>query len=297
MRYDKWKKRVEKERAAKEAELQAEIERLKQKHEQPKKHWVKRFLTSIWGILLQLALVSGIAVYFQLFENVAEYFTPKHTLYKKETTKTGVISSPAIPNNVSYEKITPTFFYNVKDYRYPLIKGIYIKDLHNMVELPLSIGSAEYVEFPMARINRGVNILEHWTDTTPCHDIQLILAAKDDRLYTSARFIDLDGTFEMGEINLNHWEVYNGKFLDYRCTDSSFELIDYRGYVAFNISYSQVPKPLVTINGYLVGPECVMVINSSARYWRGFNKPDSNWKLKAEKEIYKIPRALTSKCD
>ena len=129
------------------------------------------------------------------------------------------------------------------------------------------------------------------------------MAAKDDRLYVSAKFIALSDENEIGEMEFNHWKIYNGTYSDYDYDDDKFEVKDKQGHIVFSISYStDKMQSFVSISGYFVSPKSVIVLISKdaftihtsgdVRPHDCIQKSDSNWKVNAEIEIAKIKSAF-----
>lgn len=309
MRYDKWKKRIAKENAAREAALQAEIERLKL-HQIPKKrHWFKRFITSIWGIVSALCVLSAGFIW---RDEIHKLFSTKHDLFSEKNMISGDIKSPKISdkiksdtsdvekkvefinNNIikidtSREKID----YSVQKKKYPPLRGIYINGLSKMANLSFKVGT-DVSTISVAPLYKGIDILR---PISLCgNDFHVGIAAINDRLFVSCSFSDLQTGDKIGEMRYNHWEIYNGKYSDFRCTDESFEVFDNKGYVAFSISYSKESgTPFVSIAGYLMSPNNVLVMARNGG--SGCFPNSAEEKQKAELKIYNIKSSLKPGCN
>ena len=132
----------------------------------------------------------------------------------------------------------------------------------------------------------------------------LDLIAKDDRLYVSAKFLDLENEFEIGEMNYNCWSLYKENLLDYHYDDEKLEVLDKRGNIVFSIAYENLGDPnstadkYVVIAGYFISPSKLLVLNNLEYFNKGrhvddhshelFNKSDTGYKANALKEIRKI---------
>jgi hypothetical protein len=206
------------------------------------------------------------------------------------------VKSPKILNRIQPLSEHPQFYYNKSTYKYPKVNGVYIRDLHKMTELVFETGWERF-SIPVAKLYEGVAIGND-NDSAQCSGTHLEVIAKADRLYTSCVIRDFKGGGKIGEMRLNRWEIYNGTYKDYHCTDSSFEVLDSQGYLAFGISYTEsVLKPFVTIAGYFVHPDYILVFNPKIPRSSCFPKSSKNWERLAEAEIFNLKPSLESACD
>jgi len=258
-----------------------------------KKNKATNWLNIVLKIIFALAAIAGIIAVIPTLRGCL--LTPKQK-WDEENTEQGVIKSPKISENYIPIKVTPNFNYDTT-LKFPKVKGIYIKGLKQMQSLAIAIGEHIFL-CPVHNLYEGIEILNPiYRD---CSNTTLALAAKDDRLYVSTKFVALRDSTEIGFMDFNHWTIYNGNYLDYTPGDDRFEVKDKQGNIVFSIFYSKRPS-FVEISGYFVGPTSVIVLTSKEAFKLHVNgvgptdciqKSDSNWKVKAEIEIAKIKSAF-----
>lgn len=264
----------------------------------PGKNYFYGLFDKGWKIVVAIGIVFGIIVSWIAIRD--QWFVPKHDLYEKENVVSGQIKSPKISDNVELKNdsllVNRRFYYDETKYDYPIIRGIYIKDLSKQTNIIFHVGKSVMDLNVGDLYNSGDNFF-YGLNIGQCPGTELILAAMGDRLYVSCKFTDFKSELAIGEMEFNHWKIYKGRYLDYRCTDESFEVIDNQGYLVFSISYlGGEGRPYLQMAGYLLDPDGCTVLSYTAGL-RCFEKDDPHWKLEAEKEIYKNKAVLKSKCD
>ena len=171
----------------------------------------------------------------------------------------GTIQSPKIPENKYTVLKTQPILDQKKIRTYREVKGIYVKDLNTMPSVTFLVG-INFIEVPTIDLYPGIDLLNPiYKD---CINSMLGIIAKGNRIYVSARFVDIKTETEIGTIEYNHWKIYNGTYQQYTPLDDKFEVKDKQGDIVFSISYSSKVKPLVEITGYFVSPKSVFVINN-----------------------------------
>lgn len=243
------------------------------------------------------AIVTFIAIY--------EFFLKSpRTKFEEDNIITGEVKSPRISEHLApaenpgkNNESQPNFYYNTKTYRDPIVKGIHVENLMNMPELNFKIGN-NIVAINTERLYKGTTILNE-IYAYACAGIELKVAAKEDRLYVSSKFVDIETGHEMGEMEYNHWILYRPNFMDYYCNDKSFEVRDPQGDVAFSISFNDNKSmPFVSISGYFTDKVSALVLNPGTNNgFSCFSKDDPGWKRRAGREIGKIQRAVTTRCE
>lgn len=256
----------------------------------PKK-WLLKFKAG-WAIFAGVIFIvlSSITIY-------ETWFKPDDKI------KQGTIESPKLSNK-SYTalKDQPSFIFNTKDYRYPLIKGILIDSLSKMNKrdwVAVLIGG-NMVAAQIGSLYQGIDVLN--PSFSDCSNSVLGLIANGDRLYVWAKIIDLRTQDLIGEIAWNHWKLYKDTYLHSNQNDSSFEVIDHQGYVVFSIAYrARGGAPIVSISGYFNSPTSVLVVDNAwhsnsldgghyiaGEFFNCFRKSEVNWMRNAQIEIAKI---------
>ncbi len=209
-----------------------------------------------WKVIGRIAIIATIAaVGIQIYES---YFKSDRKKFEEENIIPGEIKSPKVSQS-QFLKEPPNFYYDLKNYKLPPVKGIYIKNLSKTFLLSFQMGGTTVI-CPTIDLLQGINIL--YSISNGCTNAVLGLVAKDDRLYVSAKFIDFQTEDEIGEMAFNHWKLYKHTFLDYRYADDRFEVKDKRGNIVFSIKFTESkPYPFVTITGYFVDPNSVFILN------------------------------------
>ncbi len=264
------------------------------------KKWLDQF-NKKWKIFI--GCVTLVSFCILLYNN---FFKSQKKKFNEDNTYSGEIESPKVSEYTILEK-TPSFKIDPPFDTLPLIKGIHIKDLKNYPILPIQIGG-HVLMVPTINLFRGIDVLN--PTFNGCTNYGLELIAKDDRLYVSAKFIDLQTENEIGQIYFNHWTLYKSTFLDYHDEDpegKKFEVIDKQGNIVFQISFNSDNNfPWVTIAGYFISPTNVLVLNNLELFSvnhhhindhnnQCISKNDSNWKTEVLietakiKTIFKIP--------
>src|ERR1700722_20621824 len=250
-----------------------------------------------WKIFLGIT----VAVPF-LYWLYANFLKPKYTQFSDEKKISHEIKSPRI-SAFKFQTLEnkPPFIYGDGDVKFPTVNGIKVPGLKNDI-MPISIQIGGYVYLiPSVNLYNGMQIIT----ATEEYDLPLVsIIAKDDRLYVSAKFLDLANEFEIGEMKFNHWSLYRENLLDYHYDDKKLEVIDKRGNIVFSIAYENSMEidssklSFLVIAGYFISPRKVLVLNN-LEYFNGghyindhahelFNKADSGYKNDALVEIRKI---------
>lgn len=258
-----------------------------------------RFVLKNWKSLVAiLALFPTCLIIYDRF------FKSDRAKFNQENVLQGYIQSPKLTAKAFAPlKDHPSFVFNTVGYHYPLIKGILIKELSKKNKrdwIGIKIGGY-LVLSQIGSLYQGIDLLN--PNYSDCSNAVLGLVAKNDRLYVWAKFIDLITENEIGEMDLNHWKIYNGTYLDYRANDECFEVKDHKGNIVFSISFNQNKGEglsVVSIAGYFSSTTSILVLKNdwgqvpanghfaNDDMFRCINKSDSNWLRKSEIEIAKI---------
>jgi len=258
----------------------------------PKKNSLKKIYEQFalifkeyWKIFLEI--IAAATFFYLLYDR----YKPKKIKYDDEKTIQGDIHSPKISNEAQLESV-PQFYDNPYANNNLIARGIYVNNLSKREVLKIVIGHLE-VDIPILDLYKGINL---WTYAFGfCgNDGALWLIAREDRLYASAKFMDLQGGFKIGEIEYNHWKLFDGKYLDYFCDNENFEVQDHQGYIPFTMSFSENAKSaFVLISGYIISPTNVLVLNGDNMSC--IPKLRKNWKEEAEIEINKIKSVVKTR--
>jgi hypothetical protein len=212
---------------AKQKELEIKMSELEKRlPNNTTKSKISKFFRSTLGTFLTFAALCGLSGIFMFRDELHKLFSSKHDLYEENNTITGEVQSPKISESITKE-VTPTFIYNTYNYHYPLIRGLYIKDLHKMGDLGFKVGSNTLYLSVQDLYDGGSNFRERGYNKMLCDtSINLYFAAREDSLYVSTKFVSLKDEIEIGVMEYNHWRIYKDRYIDYRCSSNSLE--DYR---------------------------------------------------------------------
>lgn len=242
------------------------------------------------------AILGGVLTYYQLKDRNR---SPVERLY--DTVDTGTLMPDAIVSSRKTSKDIfrvlprPPIFHPDKDNEgLQKIEGIILKSNDPIVTLMFG-NSALMTDKGM--LERGMEIFVPLKPGASCYSI--LMGVKNNRLYTSVKFSDLDKLQQVGEINYNHWKIYTEKMLWYYSDSKTLEVQDKQGYVIFSLKYGEEFKAnIVTISGYFINPESITILaynkDQAKRIDTCISRSLPDWKLLSEKLIYRIEPGLSS---
>lgn len=121
-----------------------------------------------------------------------------------------------------------------------------------------------------------------------CTASKIVLGIKDDRLYVSAEFKDIQKEETIGFIEFNHWKLYKENMLNFLNDDDKLEVRDKQNNIVLSLKYYGHQNGLM-ISGYFIDYNSVLVVRDTFEDFKDENqcisKQDSNWKNKAMREI------------
>jgi hypothetical protein len=245
----------------------------------------------VWKILGVIATITAIIL---SVNPIKDLFLTKKEKWDIEKTEQGTIEFPKITPANPYEnnnaEFRNRFIYNHQTYHYPQVKGIYIKNLENMGsndDIRFAI-STNIIGFPKQQLESGINI----TSLLPnCDTVTKVWAISlKNRVYISAKFVDLRTGNEIGEMEFNHWKLYREEFMDYTYGEDRFEVNDKQGNIVFSIAnISSGGNVTIAISGYFNSPNSISIYDDNVfSEYNCIQKSDSNWLRKAEIRVSKI---------
>lgn len=271
--------------------------------ESPKK---KKWWQTGWALLSGIILLAvGVLTYIQLkneFKSTQEKFTETHI-------DSGTIKAPQILVNDLQETDTfetESIFTRARTDKFPPVNGIRISEKDTLLGIVFMAGSGMW-RVRLSRLKKGVTFV-NLTGSQDCYNSKIRLVARDNRLYASAEFRDLQNNNLVGKMDFNRWEVYLDNLLKYKYDDERIEVHDKQGYIIFSLGLFQENQGAnggVVIRGYFQNPKTIMMMNNSkkvevvlqgtdgkiypqAEYYKCISKENPNWKKEAEKYIDKI---------
>jgi hypothetical protein len=166
-------------------------------------------------------------------------------------------------------------------------RGITIKDLGKQT-LIMMVGRTAWL-IDGSAFYRGIEI---FPSKVFCDDYKLVLGAKEDKLYVSAEFKDLEKEEMMGIIEFNHWKLYKENVFSFNNDDETLEVRDKQNNIAFAISYGRlVHMKGVLVSGYFIGDSSTMVLRTNIEGPKDTQfcilKSDPAWKNRVMTEISK----------
>ena len=241
-------------------------------------------------------LGSGVLTYTQLWDR---FFPKKENDIKEETTKekyekenfdTGHLVGPKV---ITFKNYKPEQPINIESKplidTLPPIPGILVKDLEK-TGLVISFGSSQRF-FTAEACYNGIDVIAtsligYGSIETP----KLFLGVKNERLYVSVKFNDIESEQNIGTIEFNYWRVFLPNLLSYNYDDQRLEVQDRKGNIVFSIRYQEATansKPTVELNGYLISKESILVFANSGNY-SFIPKSVKGWKKEALERIENI---------
>jgi len=244
-----------------------------------------QFLTKWWVVLLGIiSLLGAIPTYNEIKE---KYFTSETKKYEDNNFVEGKISpyatveyTESMFNRLEVKPIFSSF--NIK--LQPAIHGIRIKFDEN--GLLYFYVAGYYFWCPKNILENGISL--HLPNA--CDSISVLsLISKQDRLYVSCQFNDLQKEEYVGSMDYDHWRLFKPNLLDFQSDkDGRFlQVEDRQNNVIFSIHYWK--NSTVFIAGYFITPTSIIVIPNNLKRLQihpyCIDKSDPNWKQKALQEI------------
>ena len=115
-------------------------------------------------------------------------------------------------------------------------------------------------------LKKGYVVKPHTVSCGPLKEqpFEVKMIIKNDRLFISTVFKDIQKEEVVGIIDYDHWRLFKPNLLNWKESDTSLEALDRGNNVIFNMIYEQ-PNTL-TIHGYSVGLGCIFVVLDDAIY-------------------------------
>jgi hypothetical protein len=242
------------------------------------------FWTITTGIIAIVSLITYRNDIKKLFQS------PKEKFEEEKTVQGDLIASDSKSKGYKILEIPPIFSTEaMKNHSYPPVKGIIVPDLKPGGQVYLLVGRMMYI-ISAEYFYKGIAIVNPFNN---CGYIKLELAAREDRLFISTEFRDLEKEEIMGIIEFNRWKLFKENILTFNNDDDRLEVRDKQNRIAFSIKFGETFRQIVVINGYLIGDSSAMVMRADPGDPPDtivcFQKADSNWrnKVKAEANLIK----------
>lgn len=276
--------------------------------EPEKKRKVLAFLTSAYGILSVIAVVTGVVLSVEPIRNM---FLTESEKFEKEKIVKGELKPDEIPTSYS----TANDEYNGRKIRQqnftptkttPIIEGILIDSIKGIdtfliwfdndtvnkpynldgLKRPKHVRGTGPLSVPADQLFDGVNpageIGYLGYDKSPF--FPYILKVIGNRLYISTTFKDINKEEIIGIIHYNEWKLYRDNMLEFRNDDKRLEVMDKAGNIVFSVKF--VAPNRIIVLGYFIGNHSAMVFSDAIKIINFEN--DKNWKKNCLEEIRKI---------
>ena len=264
----------------------------------PKESFLKKNWKFITGFGLIMSIVIGTP-------KILEMLKSKHDIEEDKNIAKGYLRPPEVKEvDLSYDTLeSPPIFTKARIDTFPPVKGIKIKD-DGTGSILVLIG---HTAWSMSKdvLEKGVRVFSPKT-IEECGQADLNLVLKNNRIYVSTEFRDLQKSNIVGKIVYNHWEIQLNNKSKYNNTDEKLEVFDLQGYVIFSISFSdkgQSNNGAVVLSGYFMSPSSVLIVNTDEKpkIYTSENIQEAHekmvcitkdssgaWRTEAEKRIAKI---------
>jgi hypothetical protein len=249
------------------------------------------------GLLKTIGIIGTVLTFLGIIVGVlggwkeaSRLFKTPSQIFKEDHAPSGELRAPKIhKDNPPETESSPTLHSDTHPDHYPVIKGIYIKDL--IKRNAVMIYAGDFMAMIGADQLFSGETLSSLAKTCPGHNLSFL--AKDDRVYISTEFKDLEKEETMGIIEYNHWTVFNDNLLFFYNDDTALEVRDKKNRVTFSIRLVDGPDhPTIYISGYLIGDSSVMTMVSNSGQNTTNNKcilkSDPKWKEKVNTEAVQI---------
>lgn len=249
------------------------------------------FFNKGWQFFAGIVLAIGFIVWLDGFLK-----TDKEK-FDEENVEVGVVHSHKI-SNYSILDTTP----NINKETGALNRIVGVKIPENRF-VTIQIGG-HLIIGQAAELKRGIEVFHPIFND--CTSRELKLMVKNDRLFISTKFYDLQTQDEIGEIKSNQWTLYKSNMLDYEESDNKFEVKDKHGNIVFSVFFADHGLTMLTIAGYFVDNNNVLIVNNLELFSKNnhyvndhdnecasINLPD--WKKKCQFKMAKIQSVFTAK--
>lgn len=265
------------------------------------------FVGKKWKVVLGVGAIIGILAN---IGKIAEYFKSKKDTFEENHIAKGRINAHEISQDYQMESDTfetETIFTRARTGNFPPVNGIRLIDKESSNHEIMFMAGSGMWRVPHGRLKKGITFT-NLVNSTDCNTSKIKLVARNNRLYVSAEFRDLQNNVLVGKMDFNRWEVYLDNLLDYKYDDDRIEVRDKQGYIIFAVGLfqeNQGPNGGIVIRGYFQNPKTIMMMNNSktievmlkgpdgrlipsAEYYKCISKEDPAWKSKSEEYIDKI---------
>jgi hypothetical protein len=245
-----------------------------------------------------MSIISGGYVIFLVYTAIRETYKPQSEKNIEDKFWHGDLKPPKLentPKQYTVSELPPIYLkHPIISNLQPGIKGLYAKGINKKNNISIVLGNL-MINCLVSDLYKGVNLFS--PSFTNCTDSKLIIGLKDDRLYVSVEFKDLEKEETIGVIEFNHWLLYKDNTLRFNNDDERLEVKDKQNNIVFSIQYVIAPPndPIIQINGYFINPYDVLIISDMAvadsngvEFNKCILKKDLNWKQKAEFKIQNI---------
>ncbi len=241
---------------------------------------LKKFLALTGFIATIIGIVAN-------WEKINPLFQSNKEKYDKEHFVEGKLKPEILNLNDSLNTEKNIFFFTegVSD-TLPKIKGIHVPDFYKNHEIIFKLGTNEF-GIPTSIFRQGIDIFNYYGITND-KGIRLLAGVKDDRLYVSFEFKDLQKEEAIGYIEFNNWRLFKPNLFDFKNDDKRLEVKDRQNNIVISIKY--YPKdsnPVVEINGYFIGVNSVLTIANKSGLGH-IPKNNVDWKKLAMEHIREI---------
>lgn len=252
------------------------------------------------NIALIFGIIAAMATILVSIPMIRYNFLSPKEKFERDHFRSGDLKPNKITNrNASFSEYvvseTRPFFLNKITDRFPKIKGILVEKFDTKQEIILNLGGLP-IHCKPKDFYKGIDIfLSKFAD---CTKVKLTIAVNNDRIYVSTEFKDLEKEQVIGNIEFNHWRLFNDNMLDFNNDDEKLEVKDRQGNIVFSIKYDMLDDStsLVNISGYFIDYTSVLVLPNVILTNKGaelkgntiiqcISKNDTNWKKQAQYDI------------
>lgn len=149
-----------------------------------------------------------------------------------------------------------------------------------------------------SQLRKGYEVAIPPNSNFSCGSIKFGL--KDDRVYVSTEFKDLQKEETIGIIEFNHWKVWKRNRLFYYDDENRLEVRDLQNLKVFSIKYEfDGVLQEIFVSGYFIQPENVAILafnkDTTKMIQTCIQKSDLAWKTKTWKLAEKIETVFPEK--
>lgn len=263
------------------------------KAERIKQNWLLRLFSVPWKItLLVFSIAGGLVAIISIYDRCKSPQLKMLDEFDEGDLKPDKISTKrATEETIRFLKYSPL----ISDEKtngdtLPRIFGLKIKNIESN-GIFLNIGNT-VMPVTLPQLSNGIEVSIPIHGNFSCSSLRF--GYKDERIYISTEFSDLQKEETIGIIEYNHWKLFKKNRLIFYNDERRLEVRDLQNNIVFGIEYKQDfgKNNWVYVSGYFISPETVSIIATDSTRRTDtdtcISKSSDSWKVKSATLIKNI---------